>query len=256
MKTVEQMLFEMLTECTGVALCDSGGAYGRNWQRNQKKTLADFQSEPEVTFDTDEEDNVGVFDYTISVFHYLRQQLELDEICQGFNRRNVKADNWDDDRFCGVSASAGKYLDRYNVKVQGTFNSYNGPDHLSQVIQGTYCRIADNGYVLLQIHGGCDVRGGYTNARLFRVLSDYADGEYTWLCPQDVYGMFTPNNVDLKTPSLPGINTDIAVAAGVVRFDNRYDGETLTYDQDAQNANTPIELNVNQGKVEMFLCIC
>ena len=35
-QTVEQTIYGMLTESTGAALCDSGGAYGRHWQRNQK----------------------------------------------------------------------------------------------------------------------------------------------------------------------------------------------------------------------------
>ena len=28
-------------------------------------------------------------------------------------------------------------------------------------------------YVLLQIHNGCDVRGGYTDAKLFKLNDDY-----------------------------------------------------------------------------------
>jgi len=241
MKTVEQTIFEMLTECTGQALCDSGGAYGWNWEWNQNKTLKDFQREPEVSFDVDDDGNFET--YTISVFHYLTKQLELDEICQGFNRRNKNADNWNDERFYGVSDKAGKYLDKYNVKEQGGFNSYNGEDFLSQVIQGTYCQIADNSYVILQIHGGCDVRGGYTNARLFKVTSGYEG----WLCPQDVFGVFTPNNADLKAPALID-GVDVAVMAGVIQFDNSYDGYNL-----ADENGHKVELNINKGKIEMFL---
>lgn len=49
-------------------------------------------------------------------------------------------------------------------------NSYNGDDMLSQTIQ--YLRFTKNhdGYVILQIHGGCDVRGGYSTPRVFQEI--------------------------------------------------------------------------------------
>ena len=55
-----------------------------------------------------------------------------------------------------------------------TFNTCNGDSDLSQVLQGAWLEDADgDSYLLLQIHGGCDVRGGYTDAKLFKV-------EYDW----------------------------------------------------------------------------
>ena len=38
MKT-QKAIYKMLTENTGVAMCDSGGDDGRHWQRNQKKII-------------------------------------------------------------------------------------------------------------------------------------------------------------------------------------------------------------------------
>jgi hypothetical protein len=52
-------------------------------------------------------------------------------------------------------------------------NTYNGEDALSQVLQ--YCQFeteSGDWYVLLQIHGGCDVRGGYTDPVAFRICGD------------------------------------------------------------------------------------
>lgn len=241
---VEQIIFEMLTECTGAAMCDSGGAYGRNWERNKDKDISAFKNQPEVWYETDEDGNLEC--YTISVFHYLTKQLEIDVICQEFNQVNQNAENWDSDIAHGVSAEAEKILDKYNVQVQDGFNSYNHEDFLSQVIQGSYCQIAGNGYVILQIHGGCDVRGGYTNARLFRIANDYGDV----LALQDVYGTFTPNGTDLETLVLPGVDMSIEECTGVVQFDNCYDGYNLT------NDGTEVELNEDKGKIELYLCIC
>jgi hypothetical protein len=49
----------MLIENTGVDMLDSGGAYGRYWQRNRK--IADFRKMPEITLDLyPEEERVTV----------------------------------------------------------------------------------------------------------------------------------------------------------------------------------------------------
>ena len=36
----------------------------------------------------------------------------------------------------------------------------------------------DEQYLLLQIHGGCDARGGYTNAKLFQCQEEWMIHEY------------------------------------------------------------------------------
>src|SRR3954453_2997548 len=53
-----------------------------------------------------------------------------------------------------------------------TYNTYNGEDCLSQTLQFTYFEHEDSAYVLLQIHGGADVRGGYTAPRAFDLGSN------------------------------------------------------------------------------------
>ena len=47
METTKKIIYEMLTENTGAHFLDSGGAYGRNHERNAKKTINDFEAEPE-----------------------------------------------------------------------------------------------------------------------------------------------------------------------------------------------------------------
>ncbi len=46
---IEELITAMLKENTGSHFLDSGGAYGRNWQRNQK---VDFEENQPVTVDT------------------------------------------------------------------------------------------------------------------------------------------------------------------------------------------------------------
>ena len=55
----ERQIAKMLIENTGVDMLDSGGAYGRHWQRNRK--IADFRKMPEITLDLyPEEERVTV----------------------------------------------------------------------------------------------------------------------------------------------------------------------------------------------------
>ena len=49
----KEVIYKMLTENTGIHMCDSGGEDGRMWQRNQKKSFNDFKNEPEITKDDD-----------------------------------------------------------------------------------------------------------------------------------------------------------------------------------------------------------
>lgn len=181
MTTLEK-LHEMLTENTGRHFLDSGDHYGRHWQRNQAKTLEDFINEPEETISYQRIG--GYFERTVSVFHFL-SELELCDICEEFNRINEEADEWDNSLdVYGVSWSAWEYLTNFHeVDVERTWNTYNGDSDLSQTLQGATLEIDGEGYFLIQIHGGCDVRGGYTTARLFRAKNGYKwepIHEYLW----------------------------------------------------------------------------
>jgi hypothetical protein len=182
---VQRLVYKMLTEGTGVHMCDSGGADNRGWQRNQKKTIKDFMNEDEESYQFD-------FKYNeiyrnVSVFHYL-SGLELDDICEKFNRR--QGADWEGElpgnSIYGVSNRASEWLQsNYEVQVEYTFNTYNGDSDLSQILQGSRIKIFNDGqdetYYLIQIHNGADARGGYTDAKLFKT-SYYSEGihEYLW----------------------------------------------------------------------------
>lgn len=180
-KTTEQVIFEMLTENTGRALCDSGDAYGRNWQRNQGKTVEDFRNAPEIT----QEECPA-----IDVFHFLTERLTYSQEWQDrydeFAAEHL--DMYDTERM----EEFGAYVLRSNQTKAYTVNSYNGEDYLSQVIQYTvipqdYCFV-DETVILLQIHGGADIRGGYTSPKAFTVDEEYAlsdNAEFEWICPND-----------------------------------------------------------------------
>lgn len=188
-------LHKMITENTGRSFLDSGSAYGRNWERNQGITVKALKAMPSATCD-----QYGC--YTINVFQFLRDRLYLDDVCKAFNRKHVPTSDWDGDMAYGLSAKGQQWLEKREFSVCGSdsgFNTYNDSAPLSQVLQGTWLTNDPEWdgefdyyaeyYLLLQLHGGCDVRGGYTDARLFlSVPSDF----YTW----DVYGTVTRKDGD------------------------------------------------------------
>lgn len=192
--TATEQLYKMLTENTGSHFLDSGGAYGRHHERNANKTLEDFENEPSVTWEVYNNE----LDMTISVFHYLNNQLDLDDLCIKFNELNESSDNWDSELFYGVSKEAEEMLmqveeiDEDNLRIN---NSYNYDSRLSQVIQYTNFVLNDEYYVMLQIHQGCDVRGGYTNAKMFKLDNDY-DYDNGYMNSEDVYGVIDNIQVD------------------------------------------------------------
>ena len=177
-----KLVYEMLTENTGSHMLDSGGAYGRHWERNQKKTIEDFFNEKEQEIEVSEwKDSDGIlhkeYERTVSVFHYL-SGLELDDICDEFNRINTDCNDWEGFSY-GVSEDASDYLNSIGeVDKISEFNTYNEDSDLSQILQGAWIELDGEQYLLLQIHNGCDARGGYTDAKLFKPHEEYRIHEY------------------------------------------------------------------------------
>lgn len=172
--TIEQTIFDMLTENTGASILDSGSAYGRNWQRNQALALDDLRNRPAATLEVSKYERNGKAHYeaipTVDVFHLLTHCLQLDEVCKTFNAMPV--DDWRSDEFYGVSAKGEQWLNDHGFAESclGGFNTYNWNTNHSQILQGHYLvNEDDEAYLLLQIHGGCDARGGYTDAKLFKL---------------------------------------------------------------------------------------
>jgi len=181
--TLEKTLYNMWTENTGTSILDSGGASGRNWQRNQKKTIESLNNEPSgyVEYYFSERHGLEITG-TASMWHHLNNALELDEVCHEFNSMDV--DNWDSEVAYGLSNEGEQYLNYIGAKFEKTWNTYNWDNNFDAVLQGCNLTINDEDYVLIQYHGGADVRGGYTDAKLFKIdnyLEDYfiyEDGVY------------------------------------------------------------------------------
>lgn len=158
----EQVIYEMLTENTGRHILDSGGDSGRAWQRNQVKTLEDFRDEARVHFDA------RYYDATLSTFHHLTEKLTYsEEWTEELNDYAAKRDDY----WLEIMES---FPQSMGWKLVFTDNSYNHESILSQVIQYCVYYTGEEYLVALQIHGGADVRGGYTRPRIFSMDEEYA----------------------------------------------------------------------------------
>ena len=165
---IENLIHSMLVENTGTHMLDSGGANGRAWQRNQGLTVEDFKNEPEAYINVDSPDDEYP-EFGVSLFHRLTSGvLELDDLCNEFNA--IVCGAWNG-RYYGTDAEMSLFLDSNGFEPVGdAWNSYNWQSALSQDVQGQDLELANGDtYILLQVHGGADARGGYTDAKLFKV---------------------------------------------------------------------------------------
>lgn len=171
--TTPEILLAMLTENTGRHMLDSGGAYGRHWEDNQGLTLETLLNSPRVT--------VGKYgDVSLSIFHHLKEcatySAPLDAAFQEFSQNSENS----------YLQDMAEFIQYIGAENQGSFNSYNWKSNLSQVIQFHCFNIGEENYALIQIHGGADVRGGYTRPRVFSVLfEELASENLSLICNHD-----------------------------------------------------------------------
>jgi len=180
----ERTLVHMMRENTGASILDSGGAYGRAWQRN---LTVDFSKRPAAKFGgriykstygkggkTVPEYNRLDLDLTIDLFTYLSSRLEYDRaLTRQFRKFSAERN---DSRWLEDMEDFPKWIaEKRGVDVgerayEG--NSYNEDNFLSGTVQFNIFELDGEEYVLLQIHGGCDVRGGYTAPKVFRKVDN------------------------------------------------------------------------------------
>lgn len=161
----------MLKEDTGRHMLDSGGAYGRNFERNQTR---DFTKEPECFLKYDPDSKYDAWNYGMSTYHFLCANLTFDPVMdKAFAEFTEREDQADKGWFENMEAWADTFVPEKD-DYRFTVNTYNHESLLDQTLQ--YIQFQnpqdDETYVILQVHGGCDVRGGYSKPRVFRLSSD------------------------------------------------------------------------------------
>jgi hypothetical protein len=180
----ETKLVKMLTESTGAAMCDSGGAYGRNWQRN--RMIKDFRELPEINVEINHWREDFEVLITVDTFHFLTSQLEYDQISKNITaslNHFEKLDAQRDNNWLGIGEDFlnQKLIEKYpDIWVGNWVNTYNGESSLSQVLHYIPFNLSGNdywfesgdSYMLLHIHQGCDVRGGHTRPVCFKISGE------------------------------------------------------------------------------------
>ena len=159
----ENKIYKMLIENTGRHMLDSGGDSGRHWQQNKSLSVEDFQAAPASYLD-----QWGSLE--ISLFHHLAGAVTYDAPLDAAYREFTRGS---DKTYMEDIAAFLEYIGATYDESQ-SYNSYNYDSALSQCIQWQEFALGDRQLVLLQIHGGADIRGGYTAPAVFSLNDEYS----------------------------------------------------------------------------------
>lgn len=153
-------------ENTGRHLLDSGDYYGRHWQN---PPLA--PDRPMVTWGK----HGAIIDTALFLATYLEPIEALNKEFNEFCARDENAEK------CYASLVK-PFMKTKGLVCQSRNNVYNGEQDLSQVyIWAVYTKEDDSDWVyaddeavtVIEIHTGCDVRGGYAKPIFCRALGEY-----------------------------------------------------------------------------------
>lgn len=197
LRTVDsgEMLAAMMVEDTGTHMLDSGGAYGRAWEKHRKQVgeaevtpLEFFTAQPRITVDT------SWSSITASTFHFWKDRLEycpdIDDAFYEWAEQEDSGSPWIED--------LDDWLDMLELDTHptGWVNTYNEESLLQDVCMIQAFEVEGSGFIALSIHGGCDVRGGYTKPRIFRAFDDNQDWVYLDHAKLEAYVDTPPTEID------------------------------------------------------------
>lgn len=169
----DKIIADMLTESTGTHFMDSGDAYGRHWEENQRNGIK-TGSQP-VFFYIDDDNKSCSISPIIPIFDFLSSTVEYTEECQMLEsllpHLNYDILHYIEDVIANPSNydSTLQVFERNSLFDSKVTNSYNYDNTLSQVMLYVWFEYDCDDYIAISIHNGCDVRGGYTDIHIFKV---------------------------------------------------------------------------------------
>lgn len=180
---INKIVEDLLTEEIGHFLCDSGGAYGYQYERNRENGILKGLNPVEEY--TDDETQERTLEVTIPVYDFLVYNLIKDETTEGMEKQLFKElkladinpyEIWCVEDFLNKGKFKGMHFDN---KIEWV-NTYNYEEFLSQTLQYALMSNGYDWFVLLEVHNGCDVRSGYTFPQLFKVkdVDYFLTGQY------------------------------------------------------------------------------
>jgi hypothetical protein len=192
MRTIEEAIANLLKENTGSPMGDHAGyAGGRHWEKNQGRNFASQPSFVVEGYTRGETDEAGWapiqnsdLGFTINVYHYLVSRLRVTSESENENALLQTLLQADPDDLYEIgymqqfATSRNTDTDNYCIWLS-PLNTYNGECLLSQTLQFSIYDHEGTSFIVLQIHGGADVRGGYTTPQVFEIANDERDGFVT-----------------------------------------------------------------------------
>jgi hypothetical protein len=183
----ERVIAEMMRENMGASILDSGGAYGRSWQRALTR---DFSRRERASLRA----SVWVFegcpridlDLSIDLHSYLSDRLDYDASMTATYKRFARRVEHRNSYVLEIMEAFPKFLEDvkgFDVREMWCENSCNQDNLLSGAVQFVQFAADGTTYVALQIHGGCDLRGGYTSPKLFACDDTFGDWNHAQIFP-------------------------------------------------------------------------
>lgn len=167
-----EVLASMMTENTGISFMDSGGDKNRHWQRNAGLTASEFLGQKSATWERNWSVTLNVFTFCLDRLNYSKRAEVLTRLMNVWEAEDPENHNP-----YGLSEQL-DYLESLGADIEGDhWNTYNWDTLLSQNLQGVDFTLGGRSYVMLQVHGGADARGGYTRPVIFE-----APESWIWGC--------------------------------------------------------------------------
>lgn len=191
---LKSVLTDLFKENTGRHMLDSGSAYGRNWENNkeiddleEQKTKMSVDVRQVTDYDSGEPTGEIEIIPSVSMFHVLLERAEYDKDAHMLNKVFKEFVDLGDSSTSWLSEMT-QFVEQHDIQDQDAdaVNTYQHEfNHGDQIIQfipfSIHCVDDDQpeitqleynlygDYVILQVHGGADVRGGYTAPVVLKV---------------------------------------------------------------------------------------
>jgi hypothetical protein len=177
-KKLKDIVSSLLKENTGRHILDSGGIGGRNWERNQDRN---FEEEPvcELHVKGDEETKeIKELWVTYNLYWFLINFCYLDEETEKINAEFTEFSNSEEMKEESWIDCLETFLKNKKAKIYSEDYTYNqgGECILSQDIVYQIADIDGIDFTAIQIHNGCDARGGFTHPYFFKSTDGFATG--------------------------------------------------------------------------------
>lgn len=162
-----------MKENTGASFLDSGGAYGRSHERNRERGVK-FGQGLKI-------DQCGaaipVQDYMAHCFQRTPDAVQLERDLKKAIRKAYPGEPVE--LSYAEQAAIREALEGMGAEADGEhsgwkwWNTYNDETDLSQTLQMLTFALGGKDYAIVQVHGGCDVRGGYTDGKVYELPEYY-----------------------------------------------------------------------------------